>query len=431
MTEISYHFYIFIRYAFPILLYFLIFSFYFKKRSHFLLRFISSLIIYIGLSLLVNVYDDKLTIGWFHFNFLLIFIFSISLNIFCFKLNYKETVFYAISAYLVQHCIDNMILFIVTIFPVQIVNLYYLGIMYLLIILIFAIILKYIVIKQINVLKAPFLTNKSIFVLSFATIVAVYIVSMYRFGVEKIYTFSTSYLYDLILCLVTLSLLFALSEKETLKIENAVLESVIKKSKDQSDIAKTSIDIINMKCHDLKKQISSLKFINDRKGQNEMIDEIEKALLMYDLSYKTGNETLDVVLSEKSLICNQNKINIACIIDGEQLSFINDADLYSLFSNALDNAIEALLKVDNPEHRYLSIMVKARGNIVSICIENYTEENINFANGLPLTTKKDEMWHGFGVKSIQYIVNKYDGTLAINLQNNIFSLNIVFMKKED
>ena len=72
MTDISYHFYIFIRYAFPILLYFLIFSFYFKKRSHFLLRFISSLIIYIGLSLLVNVYDDKLTIGWFHFNFLLI-----------------------------------------------------------------------------------------------------------------------------------------------------------------------------------------------------------------------------------------------------------------------------------------------------------------------------------------------------------------------
>ena len=50
-------------------------------------------------------------------------------------------------------------------------------------------------------------------------------------------------------------------------------------------------------------------------------------------------------------------------------------------------------------------------------------------NGLPLTTKKDKDYHGFGMKSIQLVVNKYDGDLNVNVANNVFSLSIMFPVK--
>ena len=56
---------------------------------------------------------------------------------------------------------------------------------------------------------------------------------------------------------------------------------------------------------------------------------------------RTGNEILDTILTEKSLICENSGIHINCVADGSLLAFMNPVDLYTLFGNALDNAIEA------------------------------------------------------------------------------------------
>ena len=110
-------------------------------------------------------------------------------------------------------------------------------------------------------------------------------------------------------------------------------------------ISAENIAFINMKCHDLKYQIAAIKKISGGE-QAENIQELEKAVSVYDLSLKTGNETLDNLLFERSILWDKYHINFTCIADGSQLDFIIPSDIYSLFGNALDNAIESVRLID-------------------------------------------------------------------------------------
>ncbi|MDE6590230.1 MAG: hypothetical protein K2K53_07795, partial [Oscillospiraceae bacterium] len=113
--------------------------------------------------------------------------------------------------------------------------------------------------------------------------------------------------------------------------------------KTQYEMSKESIDIINRKCHDLKHQVAALKHIHDPSRREEVIDSLQSAVMIYDAALETGNEILDTVLTEKSLICTRHEIALSCIADGKQLAFMDPVDLYTLVGNALDNAIEAVL----------------------------------------------------------------------------------------
>ena len=63
---------------------------------------------------------------------------------------------------------------------------------------------------------------------------------------------------------------------------------------------------------------------------NEEISEIEQSIAIYDSSVKTGNEALDVILTEKGFRCNGKGIKFTCVVDGSSLSFLSESDLYSL-----------------------------------------------------------------------------------------------------
>lgn len=101
------------------------------------------------------------------------------------------------------------------------------------------------------------------------------------------------------------------------------------------------------------------------------------------------------------------------------------SDVYSLFGNAIDNAIEAVSKVDKREKRTVSLMVRESRGMVYIGLENGYTGTIEFEDGLPVTTKQDKRFHGFGTKSIRNVVEKYGGTMVINASDNIFRLNIL------
>lgn len=98
-----------------------------------------------------------------------------------------------------------------------------------------------------------------------------------------------------------------------------------------------------------------------------------------------------------------------------------------MFGNILDNAIEAVYKLKNNEKRQINIVIKNVYSLISITVENYYEGNIVLdKNGLPITTKDNKDFHGFGMKSIKMIVDKYHGDMNITKRNDIFSLNILF-----
>lgn len=227
-------------------------------------------------------------------------------------------------------------------------------------------------------------------------------------------------LYSIICCAFVLIDLYNISEKEKYQEEVDIMTQLLHREHEQYKLSKENIELINIKCHDLKHQINALK--NNPSDKN--IEEIEQAIMIYDSVVKTGNDVLDVILTEKSLFCEKNKIVLTCMVDGKKLGFINNSDLYSLFGNALSNAIEAVMDLKDTERRTISLNVSSNFNILSIHVENFFDKKVEFVNGLPITNN-DKKYHGFGMKSMDMIAKKYQGALTANVVNDIFSLDIV------
>lgn len=227
-------------------------------------------------------------------------------------------------------------------------------------------------------------------------------------------------LFDIICCIFTLCIQYDLFKSGKMQEEYKFMEQILHQQKVQMELSKANIDLINIKCHDIKHQILR----HGEKLTKEEVAELEKMIFIYNSVLHTGNESLDVILTEKSLLFEKNKVKLDCIIDGESLRLMSASDIYSLFGNALDNAFEAVKNIENTGKRLISINVKESMGLISIHIQNNYLGNIIFDNDLPVTTKNTQ-FHGFGIKSIKMIVEKYKGTMTLNAENGIFNLNIL------
>lgn len=228
-------------------------------------------------------------------------------------------------------------------------------------------------------------------------------------------------IYNIICCVCTLALEYGLFRTKILTGEKELLEHLIRNQENQYQMAKANIEMINIKCHDMKHQI--LRLTNQ--AAPETVQEMEEIINIYDSTLKTGNEILDIFLMEKKLLCEKNHIKLDCIVNGACLSFMQASDIYSLFGNALDNAIEALCKIEDTERRIIGLSVKTQMSMVIIHVENYCDQELQFDNEIPLTTKQDVNYHGFGIKSIQMVADKYSGNMSILIQDGIFNLNVI------
>lgn len=198
--------------------------------------------------------------------------------------------------------------------------------------------------------------------------------------------------------------------------------------REQTELLRKNMELINIKCHDMKHQLRALL-----EGQNldeSFVKEAQEAISIYDANISTGNEALDVILTEKSLSCTVNKINFNVMIEGEVLSFLTVAEINSFFGNAIDNAIEYLLTVPE-DKRNLRLFSRRNGNLFMIRIENYCESDVAFdKEGMPLSTKVDNGYHGFGTRSIRTVVETHGGTLRIKKEEDIFSVSALFSLEE-
>lgn len=95
-----------------------------------------------------------------------------------------------------------------------------------------------------------------------------------------------------------------------------------------------------------------------------------------------------------------------------------------MFSNALQNAIEAVSKLDDPEKKNISITAEERNHQVEISVINYFSGDIGFVDGLPDTTKADKNHHGFGLQSMQYVASQYGGHMTAGRKGDVFMLNV-------
>ena len=229
-----------------------------------------------------------------------------------------------------------------------------------------------------------------------------------------------------IICnMMLLMIEFNVFRRSSMEQERQVLEQIMVERERQQRLSQENVELINIKCHDLKHQIAALRDMPAGSERDRTIGELEQAVLIYDSTARTGNPALDTVLTEKSLLCEGRSIEFTCIADGSCLDGIGAVDLYTLFGNALDNAIEAAEKLPIPEDRMIFLRVERQGAFARINLENTCEGTVELVDGLPATSKDDERYHGFGLKSIRMIVDRLGGNMVITPTEGRFSLSIL------
>ena len=233
----------------------------------------------------------------------------------------------------------------------------------------------------------------------------------------KLISFSVNLL-EIIIALLIVMFLYASAIKTKVQEENAMLKVISEKERERYELAKITIDEINIKYHDLK---HALKRHDLDEGEEK---EIKETLTNYKSIIQTSNRGLNVVIYEYQLKCISKDIELNALIDGDPLNFMKSHHVYSLLSNLIDNCIEAVEHLEKA-HRRIYLKINKVGGYTIINVSNYTEKPVDIESGTVETTKKDHTRHGFGMRSIKQVVDKYDGEMSIENKGHSFVTKII------
>ena len=231
--------------------------------------------------------------------------------------------------------------------------------------------------------------------------------------------------FNILCCLLVFFVQLNLIEIKEVSRENSVITEMLRQAQSQYMYYKENMELINIKCHDIRHQIHTM--LGDGNIDRSELEKINEAVSIYDTLVHTGNEAFDVLLTEKSLICKNKDITLTCMADCRDLAFIRDSDLYALFGNIMDNAIDAVSAFAEKEKRCIGLNIHTVASFVTVTVKNYYKGELKYGqDDLPLTTKGNTDYHGYGLKSIRLIVEKYGGELSLVAEGGIFKVNILF-----
>lgn len=275
-------------------------------------------------------------------------------------------------------------------------------------------------------LKSPLIFSLVVLVLIIDIILSAIITYYAPKHFDRTYTMILC-VFNILCCVLALIIQFELPLRKKLEDEVYILNNLRAQEEKQYETSKENIALINQKVHDLKHQIR--KIGSSSSVNTSTLNEMESIISIYDSAVKTGNKAIDIILTEKSMMCNASDIKLTCIVDGKHFSFMSESDLYSLFGNILDNAIEAVSKLER-EKRVITLTASRINDFLMINVRNYFDGDLTFFDGLPVTTKKDKQYHGYGMKSVKMTCEKYGGTLSVGTDDGIFTLKILFVMSE-
>lgn len=385
------------------------------KRSHPALRIVFGVAFY-------------LLLAWFHpyvgsvlVRVLFIFGWSILLLWFLLDVPFKLSLFVALVSYALQNLAYSLGDFITSLTGLTSGTLAFYLTAAAVFVLVYAV-GYFCIIQRFNKDSDIYINNLSCFLLAFATLIVV-------LGKNLIYGFNILTDYQLLVLFTIISVIlifviqFSTLRQGRITEEKHIIEELLRVEESRRVMQQENIDIINMKCHDLRYHLDEYRRANAGSEHAQFFEEVANSIEIYDNMPDTGIPALNALFAEKLLYCNANGIDVSYIIDKAAIEQMSASDLYSLFGNAIDNAIQSVEK-EEPEKRTISISAQVKGGCGQVLFANYCAEQPQMRDGLPVSSK-DNTRHGFGLRSIRYIVEKYGGSMLIDYRDHIFTLSIL------
>lgn len=245
-----------------------------------------------------------------------------------------------------------------------------------------------------------------------------YVFSMISLSCVLISNFIIVYLYDSITRLFD-----ERTKSELIKRERTYYHN-------QSELLQKNYGDLRKFRHDLNNKIIVIKQLLEKnriEELNEYISGLSGKLEKTDTYCQSGNVAVDSIVNYKLSFAHEKGIDIRTDISIPPDIIIENDDIVIIIGNLLDNAIEAAGKTS--EKGYISFQLKLNKNSIYINVENSHSNNFNKEKGKLITTKEDKKMHGIGLKSVETVVEKYEGVMDISYNDVKFDVTIIIYNK--
>ena len=241
----------------------------------------------------------------------------------------------------------------------------------------------------------------------------------------QIYLANNSTAFEIMVCSIVLIasdilaiVLLNYIEQQQKKLRDySVLRHSYKQEQDNLDAWMTAYANQRKQTHEFQNQLHVIKGLAQPGADNtELLKYVDK-LLQDDLSdslfVKTGRSVVDVILNQKYSLAQSKDVQLKVFLD-DLIDFpLPDDALVVILSNLIDNAIEACDKISDPKRRSITLNMKSTPEVSFLYIENACEGFVEIVNNHVVTSKSDPLEHGYGLKNVATILEKYQAIYAI------------------
>ena len=211
--------------------------------------------------------------------------------------------------------------------------------------------------------------------------------------------------------------------EEELRTQNQIIALQVHSQDEMNSMYQS---IVSLK-HDMNNHlhtISGYMQVGEYAKAQEYVGEISGKISRIK-SFHSGNAVVDALIGSKTALAEMNGILVDVDLAVSQELKITDTDLTVMIGNLYDNAIDANLKLEDVDKRFIHIKILYDGGNLLFMFENAAQEGERPDNkGIWRTTKEDRTMHGFGMKNIDSIVQKYGGYCERTLKNHVFRCRI-------
>lgn len=268
---------------------------------------------------------------------------------------------------------------------------------------------------------------------SFSCIIIIYIGYLIRaLYFKEYYRFENmSYLVYIFLLMICITVIIFAAKQEQKDIYYRWQHQSMTKQLDRQVIYYNKLEEINKQTrsikHDMQNHMIVIKSLlenNELDKLNEYIAKMTSTVKLIESSVSTGNTIVDAVLNDKLQSAKELGIKIKYKFNLDSTLDLEDVDLCIIFSNTIDNAIEACSKLDE-EKRFIKMQAVCDRGYFIYSIKNSANKKVDLESKKNrYTSKKDVQNHGFGINNISNTVKKYNGSYKVTSTTESFLMEI-------
>lgn len=219
---------------------------------------------------------------------------------------------------------------------------------------------------------------------------------------------------------------------QILKTENEMLSELGTLSKNHIKEMEIMMEKNRIQTHDMKHHLLIMREYGQEKKWDLLmsyLNELSDDILVSQKAMWTQIGILDTLLEQKKTKAESKGIKFRIRADRIGELPFSDMEICALFSNLLDNAIEACENIQD-DRRWIEIHITRKSEMLYLTISNSIKDRPSEQEGKLITNKQNHQLHGYGIKSVQKIVRQYEGDFSYQIREREFIVTITFWRLE-